>query len=521
MTITYPAAYPVVDDHDLLLPAADAAPLSSGLLLANAAYQLHRPCPVVVVYTAERDVTRALEFRVPIIPSADGLSYTFRHVVELGAGVTAITIEIETQSGGGGWSTVYGPTSTGSLTASAKNTVDTAATIAAVTDEVRITYSQTTGGDVISADSVAAIPAGGSPSARTSSGFWPYDDGLLTATGAPINVELVNRAMANAFAIFEDRAQCVFSFAQESDANALYDLGDATQAADEQWVLVACGIAQVPMVSGAQTMTVRVIASVSGSPASTDDRVRVHVGNVWALMDASGDVESATLSVDVPGGSTLQGSVPVEVWVLRGPDTASGDETTLHAATVTLSPTLPGTPVVVGTPDAPASIATLWMATRGVESLLLRPWASPALAFDGTDGTARRWWLPTPAACQRARMCIVRTSTSEGAQQTASTIETTTTSGVPASPAAYKVTVQTPSRGTETYHGLGSGAVTAPLYVWSSDSYDDATPAATTDRRLILDEQLATPLEAYQVVYAAGAAVHVTQVRPPLDYQSI
>jgi len=524
MTVSYASTYAVVSDADLMMPAADASPLSTTLALANAHYQQHRPCPLVVVYTAESAVQRAQEFRLPLMPSSDSLGYTLRHVVELGAGVTSITIEVEQQTGGGGWSTIYGPTTTGSLTASAKNTVDTAATITAGVDEIRVTYTPAGAGQDISADSVAVIPAAGSPTTRRTSGFWPYDDGLLGASGAPINTELVNRAMRNVYATMQDRAQCLFSFAQET-SSALYDLGDATQAADGQWVLIACGQAQVPMVVGAQQVQVQALASVTNSPASTADRVRVHVGDQWIALDADGTVQTPSpLSVDVPGGSSLSGKLPIEVWALRGPDTAGGEETTVHAVTVSLLPSLPGSPVIVATPDAPATVATLWAATRGVEALALRPWAMPALAFDGLSGgglTTRRVWLPIPPAVQRGRACVVRVDQAQGTIQSATVIETTTASGIPASPAAYAVTVQTPTRGTETYHGLGDGAVTAPAYVWSSGDYTDDTPASTTNRTLPLPEALASSLEAVEIELAAGFALHIYQIRAPMDYQSI
>lgn len=522
MTITYPSSYPVVSDADLLLPAADAYPLQTAMLLANAAYQLHRPSPAPVVWTVGAAANRSWKFRLPILPSSDALSYTLRHVVRCGAGVTAVTVKVEWQSAGGGWTTIYGPTSTGSLTASAANTIDTSATIPAAADELRITYSPTGAAGTILPDSCCPIPAGGSPSARTSAGFWPFDDGLLGASGAPINTELVNRPTRNAVAIVTDRAQALLTYAQET--TPLYDGTTIDHVPDDGWALVASGVAQIPYAIGDQTIVARVLADCSGTPASVADRVRVQVGDQWALIDASGNIEEVTLTLS-PVGDELDVRVPIEVWMRVGPDVAGGDATYLLAATVARVATYPIALTLINTPDAPADIATLHLATRGVEMHLLRPWAQPALAFDGdsasTGSTVRQWWLPMPPAIRRGRGCIVRCAQNDGAPQSNTEIATTTTSGVPPSPSTKEVVVPTASLGTASYYGQNSEGACVPIYTWSSASYDDSSPSAATDRLLVLPEGLTTPLEQFEVENACGFACHISQVRAPLDWQSI
>jgi hypothetical protein len=182
---------------------------------------------------------------------------------------------------------------------------------------------------------------------------------------------------------------------------------------------------------------------------------------------------------------------------------------------------MPSTPVIA-TPDAPASVATLWLATRGAELLMLRPWAQPALCYVGNlaDLTVRRFFASIPPACQRAQVAIVRSSTIDGTLQTATTIETTTASGVPAGAAADVVTVAAVSRGTESFFSVNGDEAFA-IVQWSSDSLIDASPAATEDRLLPLVEALAAGVETIQITRSLGCALHLTAVRPPLGWQDI
>ena len=116
---------------------------------------------------------------------------------------------------------------------------------------------------------------------------------------------------------------------------------------------------------------------------------------------------------------------------------------------------------------------------------------------------------------------ISRATDTTGAAQTDTTIATTSTSGVPASPATAIVTVDCPTYGAEGYLDIdGSGL--RPSTVWSSDSYDPSPiPGATADRQLTPAELLAPAEEVVEVTTTVGASLHYARLRAPADYQEI
>jgi len=512
VTITIPTEYTIVQPGALALPLADAAPLSTALLDANAHYSLHRPPLRSTVYTDDAASAGPRAYRLAVLPSADGIAYRCLHAVRTGAGTTAIDVEIEWQSGGGGWTSIY----SASHAAGANTVVEIShlATIPAAADELRITYDR--GADDYLADSVLIIPEPSAPSARTSSGFWPYDDGLLGAVGAPINTELVCRSWQNTAATLLDRTQNLMSFTQRADTSAQYTL-TGTSSPDGAWVLLGAGVAAVPYAPATIDMRATVIGDAAITGAS---RVRVVASSVSVVLDAGTTVGSGPLAgvaVSMPG--TLQASVEVEVYGLADSvDALYVWDVALHWLP-TVAPALP-----VAAVDPPATVALLLAVVRETERRCMLPWAQPAMCYDGVGAglETRRWHASIPPGCQRARMAIVRGDAGAGTLQADTTIEATTTSGVPALPGSAIVTVDTPTRGMLAYLDAGGGEQGA-VVIWSSGSYDvsGTPPAASADRQIELVEARAPAVEVVQVGYACGAALHYVRVRPAADYWQI
>lgn len=508
MTVTYPSTYTITADGALVLPLADAAPLSTANANANCHYQQHRPPLRSVVYCSEQATSSV--FRLAMEPSADGLVYRFRHYVRTDATATDVTIEVESQAAGGGWSTIYGPTAH-AAGASSTVAIDHDVTIPATDDELRVTYTR--GADLCQPDSLVIYPTPTSPTTRRTSGFWPYDDGLLTATGAPLNTEFVNRPWRNTAAVVADRVQCLFGFVQPEGA-AQYDL-TGTTTADGGWVLLGQCIAQVPYAPSTITVTVATIASVSAGV--TADRVRMTVGGVSTTLDADDTVQTASVVAPVEQAGTMQASVTIEVYASYD----SGQTLDVIDAAAWYTPIALAS-AATSAVDPPASMALLHAVVRETERRCMALWAMPAHCFDVSASTERRWVAVIPPGCQRGRMALVRMSESEGALQSATTLETTTTSGVPASPGTAIVTVPTSARGTAAYLDAVGGEC-APLIEWSSDSYDvsGTPPASTVDRQVELVEALAAGTEIVQTTNAQGAALHITRIRAQSEYGSI
>ena len=511
MTVTYPPAYVVTTDGQLVMPVANKEPLHTALRLSNTHYRQHRPSPATYVFTTEALVARQTRYRLPVLPELNGV-YDVHHYWITGPGTDAITITIEEQSAGGGWSTIYGPTATAALTASASNTATTAVTVTTA-DEIRVTYTRA-GSATYTPISLSVIPTPGSPTTR-SGYFWPYDDGLLAANGAPINTELVNRALKNVRAVTTARQQCLFTFAQEDGASAVYDMGDSL-ALDDYRTIIALGHINVPFAATNITVQCSVIASVDVGTTST--RVTVYGGFDGVEFGADNAVVTHDVVCKVHAAGTLGAWINMTAKVRH----ETGQLTTVHAINAFYVPVV-ATTDIINTPDAPAAWTTLDQATRGTEQLAFMPWAQPALCFDGlstADVQTRRFALSVGPALIRAKMAILRCTAPEGTLQSASTIATTSASAVPASPAALLVTVAPETVGADGYYDMGGGDLT-PALTWSSSGYVNAAPAATTDRLLELNDALAAAVEEVQITFAAGCALHYSAVRPSSGYQDI
>ena len=286
MTITTAGSPTIIKAQRFLQPEADAQPLQQILENANSAYRLHRPPLLQCLFTTGDNIDRQCTIQIPINPSADDLRYTFKHYLlpQTSSPNDDMTIKVEEWSAAGGWSTIYGP-----------------ATISA-TDGTRTSHK--------------------------ASGFVPFDDGLLTSSGAGLNVEHHNRPKRNAHALLADRKQCAFSFVQEDDPSLVsHDI--ATPGLDASVLLrIAQGRVVVPGQS-APLLRVRCIASVSAG--STSDRVYVRqVNGAQVELDANGTSAApteATIRLDLAQPGTLAASALLQALGQR----TAGNSLYIHA----------------------------------------------------------------------------------------------------------------------------------------------------------------------------------------------
>jgi len=327
MTITTPTAPVVVTEADLLLPAADANPLQTILENANHAWAYYAPPLVSAVYTVADDLTRDRVFQIPIVPSADGIDYRCEHHIQTGSGTGNLGIVVEEYDSG--WNTIYSLTT---ITAGASTWVEHRhiATISATSTKLRITYSRANP-DKFTPHSVTIYPEPGAATTGTqSSGFEAFDDGLLSAAGAPITTEHVNRAASNMHALMRDRRQCVASFVQEDDSSpghVLHDVGNASHAvATDVRVLYGRAVATLPWQT---TTSIDVYCIATHNHTSGSDLVRLgQADGAEVSFNADGTVESDTLTIQCERPGALDAGAEI---VLQGSIPASGKTTYIHA----------------------------------------------------------------------------------------------------------------------------------------------------------------------------------------------
>lgn len=310
MAITVPTELVIVPGAALVQPPMAANPLDTILKNSNHLYRYFRP-PLVSFVPIDGVASRDRSYVVPVVPSADGLSYTFQHRI-LPATTGSVDIKVEGNSGvdpSSGWSTLYGPASSGSLTGGAWATVAHSATLAPTVTMLRISYlgagADLTIGHVLAFPAPSSVASGVKPS-----GFIPYDDGLLSVSGAPVTTEMVNRMRTNALAVLRDRRQVVASLVQQYDTSAPWSNGYAAPsvAVADQPMRIGKSVATLPGQTRAG-LTLYAVANVSGG--ATADLIEVLLGSVSVRLGATGLLVSESVTVDLPGGAAA--TLPVEV----------------------------------------------------------------------------------------------------------------------------------------------------------------------------------------------------------------
>ncbi len=324
MAFTVPTTMSVLKMQQLLQTDQGAERLQTIIENAHHLY-CYGPAHSVVVYTTEAKITnRTARYEWPILPSADGLDYVFRHHCRAGTGGSNLELTVEEYSGGA-WNTLE--TTTGiAATANTPVTYTHTDTIPGGSTKLRVTWGRSTAAHEFTPNSLTVYPLVASLSAgKTSAGFIPQDDGLIGAAGCPVHTEFFNRAYRNALYVLQDRYQPSLSFVQEdASANMLYEPSGASLGASE-WVRMGAAWLSMPYQRDA-TLDLRALASVNGG--STSGLVGVRQAGAdggLATFDADGAIGTGTLKLVMPGG-------PNSGCILEVLGThTSGQETYVHA----------------------------------------------------------------------------------------------------------------------------------------------------------------------------------------------
>ena len=305
MAITPQSAIQVSDDGELLVPAMAAQPLQAALENLNYLWQWHW-APLVDVCPNVDPATSRDTLVYPILPSGEGLRYTFEHTLETEVNTTVdVSVEYCTTYAGGGttWHALYTAT-TPTTTAGAPYTqVDANIAIPYNAEALRIQF-ESASGDYFP-HHILAYPSPDAPGPGiTTLGFTPFDDGLLGSTdGAAVHTEFLNRCKESSLIVLRDRRQQVLSFLQKETGTPLTvcSYADAWPTDDYQ------DLPRVRLVFPFQSPTVlveiSVLADVSGG--STVDMVRVRQVGIadaeLATFDADFAISTRSLKLTLQG----------------------------------------------------------------------------------------------------------------------------------------------------------------------------------------------------------------------------
>lgn len=499
-------AHHVVLESELLAPGFDVDPLGVALSNTDEFYQHWRPALISQVHNVDPKITRQSRFEIMIAPSADGISYDFEHVVEQtsGTGTLSVTVEIWT---GASWSTIE---STTGIAFSGKTTHTHSDVISASGTICRITYTTSDGATNYTAHSVIAVPSPSAPSGGVlASGFRDYDSGLLGATGAPLNTELLNRAPHNVAAVVNDRRALVLSFGQEdSAANVRHDVANGWKP-DAEFALLGYAVASIPYASAGDTVDLVCKASVDAG--ATSNLVRVSEdGEEGApvYFAADGARNEAPITIHPRDAGTLNAHVVFRVEASN----TSGNTTYVHNVVGFYDYELPASWEVIKGPTPPAALSALAAAVRIVENWAFRPWPQPALCFEGntTDLISRRLNASIGLGAKHARAWITRCFAPPGfgAVQSSTVIQSDSSGGFGGG--ADDITVPAETSGNEVYLEA-TASVGQPWITRSGDLVDDS-PSATSNRQIELTEGLSPTIETIDVSYCAGFGLAVVDV---------
>tara|TARA_R110000868_G_scaffold94111_4_gene259955 strand:+ start:1474 stop:2514 length:1041 start_codon:yes stop_codon:yes gene_type:complete len=327
MAVLAPAAALVVTKKSaFMVPAMAANPLGVALENTNHLYRHFCPPLVDALPMLASGLSRATSWTFGVMPSADGLRYEFQHrFLPSFASATPLAVQVWTNTGTDpavGWASIYGPTTTAASVSGVPQTHTHTAVVGASARMMRVQYTAPAGvyqpwHILVRPDANPAAVPFVAPFGITSSGFRVWDSALLSATGGPVNTEMVDRCRRNSIAVLTDRRQNVMALLQEDGVSGTAKhVAPSTSLAATDWVLVGKARAFIPWQSG-YTLQLRVLASVSGG-ATTANRVQVSVsgGASAPLFAASGQLISGTLTLQ--GDSQAGNSEDFEIRVRRG-----------------------------------------------------------------------------------------------------------------------------------------------------------------------------------------------------------
>lgn len=303
MAVAAPLSVTVLPETAFFTPKMDGETVAKILDNGNHLYRDFRPalvdaCPVTKTDAADRSWT------VPVQPSLDGLRYRF-DFTWLPQFNGRVTLRVQESATVGG---VYTDVVPATLSAVGALGVWQSATFnAAIPATSRVLRFRMTGaggsfypGQIRAAPdpNTGAVPFV-APYGETASGFRVFDDSLLRSASAPVNTEMLDRALRNARAVVRDRQQCVFSFLQDDGTfrTAKYPDGAVTPPTTSTSMLLGASKFYIPH-EGDTWIDVRVIATTTS--ATTTNRVTVDSAAQSVSLTANGAVQTARLRVKGP-----------------------------------------------------------------------------------------------------------------------------------------------------------------------------------------------------------------------------
>lgn len=429
MAVTVPSALAVVPKASVYSAPMAKEPLHQALKNVNYLWQYHRPPLISAVYTVAAAVTRSCIYHIPVKPSAEsgGIRYVFEHRFVCSAATQTVTVSVDyctTYAGGATvWTSIYSGAvvtgGAGSLTTS----VSAASTIPDTAVAIRVTYTAPASGTRTD-HHLLVYPAPSSvPAAAYTTGYEPYDDGILAAAGAPIHEEWLQRCGGSSAVVLTDRRQCAFAFVQEYTTNPYFSAELSTGCEG--------GFRSLPTVRGyipnaklePTDMTVSVIAAVDSG--ATADLVSL-AGQTFA---AAGGIDELDVTI-TPKGTGLETYVD---WTL-GVKANTGKKTRVFAAVAWWVPTAPTGDIVQWIDELwPVALTGyLGEAISRVESVALGPYVGTAHLFDGVSSglTTRYFAAVIPPGLLRCRATVAQTSISGTPAVFADTVVTSATGGV-------------------------------------------------------------------------------------------
>lgn len=308
MAIVTPTDVGIIPQWQLLLPQMADEPLLTALRNLNYLHRYHQPALVSACPTSDPALTRTSEYHIPIIPSADGIRYTYEVRFVCSAATQNVTVawDYSTAYAGGGtvWTNITSNVVVTGGAGTLTTRTDTAIAIPATADCLRVSLSAPGAGSRTDHHFLVYPAPAAATAAVYASGFRPFDDGLfLSADGAPVHTEWLNRLKASAAAILTDRKQCAFSFVQEYTTTPRY----TKNSGNGVWREFPMARCFLPNQQGPVTLAIRAIGKVSAG--ANADLLRIaQVGQDSVTLDASGSIESASLNVYLDDAGLLRGA---------------------------------------------------------------------------------------------------------------------------------------------------------------------------------------------------------------------
>lgn len=389
--ITTPAAIQIVKASELYVPPMAAQPLKKALENLNYLYKWHRPPLVDLCPTRNQAGDRGFAAHIPILPSADGLRYTFEtRIYPAATSTCTVAVNYCTTYAGGGTAWTNLATTAGIATTANTPLLHTDASLTIPANAVALRLNVTAAGaDHLRVDHWLVYPTPVAPVAgiAAGSGFTPFDDGILAAAGAPIHTELLNRCKLSTVAVTRDRWQMAMSFAQQAESAVAYACASSTTFTALPPVRV-----YLPAATNGH-LYFRVLATVSAGATTNLVRVRQIgvAGGLDATFNADGTLDANGFDVFVQRPGEFGAYVDLEVAVKN----TVGNSTSLRTVVGFWRPnddaTAAAQPLVSAVTPA-AAVALLQSAVRWPQDAATRPYCGCGKLHNGqrvTDNGAR------------------------------------------------------------------------------------------------------------------------------------